>query len=403
MRCEVTVQISGADILAGTLFTYARRRVESASFSYDASYVAHPHAFAISPDLPLSQGTFHSEQGRLFGAFEDCMPDRWGRSLMLRAESDRARKEGVVPRTLLERDYLLGVDDEARQGALRFWIDGAAQSSDSSGVPHEVRIPDLLKESDSFQNDSLADIHDLLSAGSSLGGARPKASIRDERGVLHIAKFPKKNEGLQGDTCAWECAMLDLLRKLGVQAPHTRLIRVRGRSVLMLERFDRDGDVRIPYLSGLSAIQGQDGGEYSYLELVEFIEEHGSCPEHDLPELWRRILFSCLVGNIDDHMRNHGFLRKGRGWVLSPVFDVNPTPGSGPKQLSCAIDFNRFDADPRVAIEACDYFRVSKDEAKAEHSRMLRALSGWRLEARRKGISAASMDRMASAFDQWVS
>lgn len=198
MRCEVTVQISGADILAGTLFTYARRRVESASFSYDASYIAHPHAFAISPDLPLSQGAFHSEQGRLFGAFEDCMPDRWGRSLMLRAESDRARKEGVVPRTLLERDYLLGVDDEARQGALRFWIDGAAQSSDSSGVPHEVRIPDLLKESDSFQNDSPADIHDLLLPVR-------RSAVRDLRppfetsAVFSISRsFPKRTKGFRG-------------------------------------------------------------------------------------------------------------------------------------------------------------------------------------------------------------
>ncbi len=167
----------------------------------------------------------------------------------------------------------------------------------------------------------------------------------------------------------------------------------------MVRRFDREGGERVPYISGLSAVQGTDGQSYSYLELVEFLEEQGSSPEADIRELWKRILFSCLVGNTDDHMRNHGFLRDGEGWRLSPVFDINPTPGDGEKFLSNAIDLDDRTASVDVAMRCCEHYRLSPDEAAEILQGMKRALDGWEGVARRDGISAASIERMRSCLD----
>lgn len=203
MELEVTLQIDGLDVRAGTLYAHARRGVESASFRYDVEYLANPRAFPFAPDMPLIDGSLHTQGEAMFRVFEDCMPDRWGRSLMLRAERRAARDEGRAARTLLEVDYLAGVSDEARQGALRLWLDGAPVA-DTDGVPREVRIPDLLAAADRAAEDLDADVGDLIAAGSSLGGARPKASVVDERGALCIAKFPKADELPAEDTCAWE-------------------------------------------------------------------------------------------------------------------------------------------------------------------------------------------------------
>ena len=167
-------------------------------------------------------------------------------------------------------------------------------------------------------------------------------------------------------------------------------------------RFDRDGDVRVPYLSGLSAVQGRDGGQYSYLELVEFLEEEGSCPQEDIRELWLRALFSCAVGNTDNHLRNYGFLHAGSGWRLSPVFDVNPTPGNEVKRLSTGLDFESFEAEPELAIAVSDYFRVSAREAKAMAATMAEALSFWDRLARLDGIPEASIENMRSCFESGI-
>ena len=172
--------------------------------------------------------------------------------------------------------------------------------------------------------------------------------------------------------------------------------------MLLLKRFDRAGEKRLPYLSGLTAVQGEDGGRYSYLELVDFIEEHGSRPEADLRELWLRILFSCAIGNTDDHMRNHGFLRERGGWRLSPLFDVNPTPGSHDKLLSTSLDFERADADPKLALEVCEYFRWERDEARAKARRMADVLERWRKIASTNGVSVESQKHFSSCFEAGV-
>lgn len=403
MQLDVTVQIEGEDVLAGRLYQNVRHGDETATFSYATSYLDDARAFTLAPDMPLGPGTFHSEGLRDFRALEDCMPDRWGRNLMLRAERARAREDERAPRTLFEADMLAGVNDEARQGALRIWdADGRVLSGVADGVPRETSVPSLLRAADIAASDMDADVRDLLAAGSSLGGARPKASVRDEGGFLCIAKFPEADESAIDDVCAWEHVALCLMERSGIPVPVSRLLRVAGRSVLLTRRFDRRGRERVPYISGLTAVQGTDGGRYSYLELVDFIETEGSQPARDLRDLWARALFSCAVGNTDNHLRNYGFLREASGWRLSPAFDVNPTPGSEPKFLATGLEFGARDAEPELAFEVLDFFRLSLAEARDVASRMASVLSGWRRQARADGISEASLDYMADCFEAGV-
>lgn len=402
MEFQVSVQIEGEDVLAGTLYANVRRGVESATFRYDAAYARDARAFALAPDMPITEGALHTQGEPLFRVFEDCLPDRWGRNLMLRAERRAASRENRAEKSLFEGDYLAGVSDVTRQGALRVWVNGEPVAQASEGVPREVKIPDLLQAADKASNDLDADVADLIAAGSSLGGARPKASIVDEQGALCIAKFPKADESLLEDTCAWEKTALDLAERVGIRVPQTRLLRVGGRSVLLLHRFDRQGELRIPYISGMTAVQGSDGGRYSYLDLVSFLEEEGSAPQSDIPELWLRILFSCAIGNTDDHMRNHGFLRERGGWRLSPLFDVNPTPGNGEKFLCSALDFEANEATPEAALSVCEWYRVSEKEARSAARDMARVLAGWRKAASKNGISKQSQERMASCFEAGV-
>ncbi|MBT1170694.1 type II toxin-antitoxin system HipA family toxin [Bifidobacterium sp. SO4] len=405
METNVTLQIQGKDVIVGKLFTTVRRGIESATFMYDADYLRSGDAIPLCPDMPLSPGAFHAEQNTMHRVFQDCMPDRWGRNLMLRAERQEARSEQRTARTLFEGDLLLSVNDETRQGALRFWNeDGTALAPSEHGVPREVTIPQLLTEADLAVQDMNADIRDLLAAGSSLGGARPKASVRTEQGDLCIAKFPKADESLLDDVCAWERTALQLAADAGITVPHTRLLRVRDRSVLIVERFDRKDGNRLPYISGLTAVQGRDGDHYSYLELVEFLEEYGAKPETDIRQLWLRALFSCAIGNTDNHMRNHGFLYtpQDRGWRLSPAFDINPTPGDSPKLLNSPIGFDDRSASIALAMEYADYFRLTAEQTRAMAASMADSLEHWQLVALSNGINAASIDMMRSCFESAV-
>lgn len=403
MELHVTVQLDGMDVPCGTLYTTVHRGQQSASFAYDRSYILRKDAFEISPDLPLGEATIHTNGEPLFLAFEDCMPDRWGRNLMLRAERRAARENRRTARSLWEGDYLVGVSDVARQGALRVWSEGVALAPDEVGVPRETDLPRLLAQADLAARDMDADVRDLLAAGSSLGGARPKASVVGEHGRLCIAKLPKADEGALEDVCAWEHVALVLARRCGIETPNARLVRLpKGqseRALLVLDRFDRKGTKRIPYLSGMSAVQGVDGGSYSYLELVDFLEWGGASPTKDIRQLWLRLLFSCAIGNTDDHMRNHGFLRSDEGWSLAPAFDVNPTEGDGEKYLSCAADFDERLAVPQTAIDVCEEFRTRRSDAVLAAKNMARELAAWRRVATADRISRGSISRMESCFE----
>ena len=320
---SVFADLNGTPHLVGRLWAHTRRNRESATFEYASSWLENAEHFALEPALQLGQGAFHTTPEKaLFGSIGDSAPDRWGRVLMRRAERGRAEKAGTSPRTLREIDYLLAVDDEARQGALRF-----AQSEEGpfladhqsvTRIPPLIALPRLLAASERIDDDDDDDdLRLLLAPGSSLGGARPKASVRDQDESLAIAKFPHKDD--EFNTVAWEAVALGLAAKAGIQTASSRLEQISGKPVLLLRRFDRDGTIRIPFLSAMSMLGANDNETHSYLEMVDALRQSGARSRDDMRELWRRIVFTVLISNVDDHMRNHGFLYAGSdGWVLIP-------------------------------------------------------------------------------------
>ena len=323
---------------------------------------------------------------------------------MRRAERARAERDGRTPATLMEADYLLLVDDEARQGALRFAEreGGPFLASNSpSRIPPLVELPRLLQATQRVigETDSDEDLRLLLAPGSSLGGARPKASVRERDGTLAIAKFPHKDDDI--DIEKWEVVALSLARKAGIRVPQWRVETVAGRAVLVLARFDRVGGSRIPFLSAMSMLGAVDNESHSYMEMVDALRRYGADPLADTVELWRRMVFNVLVSNTDDHLRNHGFLYEhGAGWRLSPAYDLNPVPiDVRPRVLSLAITLDDATANLGLAFEIADYFGVRETEARRIAGEVGLAVSHWRREAERVGIDRPAIDRMASAFD----
>ena len=400
---HVYVDLDGEAHYVGRMWVHTSGRREAATFQYDDSWLGNPRKFALEPALMLGGGDHHTDNGKaLFGSLGDSAPDRWGRLLMSRAAKGSADATGSVPGFLREVDYLLGVHDHARQGALRFTMEiGGAflAQSDDMNVPPLVALPRLLAAADGVADDNDTDIRFLLAPGSSLGGARPKASVRDTDGSLAIAKFPQKNDA--GDTVTWEAVALTMAEKAGIAIPGWRKECVVGRPVLLLNRFDRQGEVRIPFLSAMSMIGSKDRETRSYLEIADALRQHGARPQCDLAELWRRIVFTVLISNVDDHMRNHGFLYDGEaGWILSPVYDVNPTPAEErPRILSSMIDDSDSTASLELAFEVAEYFDLTVDSARTIASEVGAVVSDWRQEAMKLGLRNQEIDRMASAFE----
>ena len=401
----VYLDLQGTPQLVGRLWMRARRDRESATFEYDETWLAHPERFSLEPALMLGPGPFHTPSDQpLFGAIGDSAPDSWGRVLMRRAERRRAESERQPPRTLREIDYLLMVDDEARMGALRFARQAGGQFLAPYGsrrIPPLIELPRLLSAAEHALNgvDTEEDLRLLLAPGSSLGGARPKASIRDRDGNLAIAKFPSKGDEI--NTVLWEGLALTLAAKAGIAVPVWRIETVVGESVLILRRFDRDAGSRLPFLSAMSMLGAKDNEPRSYLEFVDILRQHGAAPQEDMKSLWRRIVFSILISNTDDHLRNHGFLWAGpAGWRLSPAYDLNPVPADvKPRILSTAIDLEDGTASLKLAFEVASYFELSSRQARSVASEVGRAVATWRNEAGRLGLGAAEIHRMASAFE----
>ncbi len=402
---EILIEIGRESVLVGRLWSRSNKGRESASFEYDKNWIASDARFPLEPLLAIDTGIHHSRPGKpLFGAIGDSTPDRWGRTLMRRAERKNAERENRTPRTLLEIDYLLLVDDRIRQGALRFRDANTNEflAQRQSAIPPLIELPRLLSASEHVLSDTDTDedLRLLLAPGSSLGGARPKTAVIDSDGSLAIAKFPAKGDEYHIEL--WSCVALALASKAGIIVPRHRLTTVVDREVLLLTRFDRDGNARIPFLSAMSMIGADDHEPHSYLELVDAIRQHGSNVREDLRQLWRRILFSVLVSNVDDHLRNHGFLYDlvERGWRLSPAYDLNPVPVDiKPRILSMMIDDRDNSASFDLAVEVGDYFGLSEDEMRGIAEEVVKATSTWRSEAKRIGISAEEINRMATAFD----
>ncbi|MGH2873842.1 MAG: type II toxin-antitoxin system HipA family toxin [Solirubrobacteraceae bacterium] len=390
---EVLVQIAGADVSAGRMWSHGQGRSESATFAYADSYLAGRDSYELDPLLPLVSGQQHTPVGRaLFGAFTDCAPDGWGRRLILRAQKAQL---GRQPSGHSEIDFLLGTRDDMRQGALRFRHPGHERflAPATAKIPPLVRLGRLLDASVSLERNEASDedLQLLLRAGSSLGGARPKAQVLDNSGRLAIAKFPRV-QGDDWDVIRWEATVHQLAITAGIGVPPARLEQIDGKPVLLVERFDRAAEMRIGYVSAMTRLERADGQQGDYLEIAAVTER-----THDLHELWRRIAFSLLVSNTDDHLRNHGFLRLTTdGWHLSPAFDINPNPQA--RRFATMIN-----ADDTGEIDnllgVAEHFRLSAADAVAVLGDVVQATSKWAQFARQNGISDAEIRLMADAFE----
>jgi len=392
----------------GTLFVQETRGKEVFSFEYDDAWLRRDDNRVLDPDLRLYKGPQYVGMDKPnFGLFLDSSPDRWGRVLMRRREAILARKEARPPRRLGEADYLLGVYDQNRMGALRFKERGGEvfQSSDRiMAAPPWSTLRDLeyasfLVERD--EEDAALDpwLAMLIAPGSSLGGARPKASVVDEKGELWIAKFPGKDD--DRDVGAWELLVSELARDADIEMSGCRhdSFSKRG-STFLTKRFDRVGAGRIHFASAMTLLGRKDGDDSetgaSYLELAEFIMRFGSRAEADLRQLWRRIVFFIAVSNTDDHLRNHGFLLDDKGWRLSPAYDINPSPDSAGLSLAVNEHDNSLDFD--LALSVAKYFRLTVQDAQAIIDSVRSTVATWRERAGRLGIASSEIDRMERAF-----
>lgn len=389
---HVAVDMDGTPRQAGVL-RLSGGRLPTSAFQYDRAYTGRTDAYQLDPALPLEAGTRYAPG--LPGAISDAAPDRWGRNLirkrLLRSGELGARRPG-------ELDFLLGVSDETRQGALRFSREsGGPYLAEHADVPKTVALPRLLRAAErvATDDDSDAEVKLLLDAGTgSLGGARPKASVRDDDHLL-IAKFP--HPGDSWDVMAWEATALDLAARSGIDIPEHHLVQVGGKHVLLVRRFDRNGTRRIGYLSAMSLVGAHDGDAVDYLEVAEHLAVVGSSTTADLRQLWRRQLFGALINNTDDHARNHGLLRTPTGWRLAPAFDINPNPEPGEHQMT-TLGESRSSRLIEVLLGCVSEFGLRDAEARQIMDEVRSGVRPWRSAAARNGIRATECDYMASAF-----
>ncbi len=404
----VWISLGGKDIRVGKLWCHVRGNRESATFEYDKKYLEHPERFALEPALKLTEGAFHTKQGvSIFGAMGDSAPDRWGRILMRRAQAMSDKSQNTTPSTLFEIEYLLRVSDEARQGALRFSRPLSPSHEQvflalkqKNSMPPLVDLPKLLAATEKFMadNESAQDLKLLLAPGSSLGGARPKASVRDKDNALAIAKFSKKDD--EFNVVIWEMVALTLAKKAGIQVPLHRLENILGKPVLIIKRFDRRGEERIPFLSAMSMLGAMENEQHSYLEIAYALAQNGAAATEDMAQLWRRIVFTIMISNTDDHLRNHAFIyERNHGWRLSPAYDLNPTPVEiKPRILATSIDFYDNAASLETALSVIKEFRLKKADALQIISEVRAAVGQWQEVATGFGLSRAECNFMASAF-----
>lgn len=403
---EVHAELGGVTHRVGTLRVTARAGRTAATFTYDDGWREVPGRFSLEPAMAVGAGVFALDRGReMFASIGDSAPDTWGRRLMQRMERRTAKREARTVRTLTEADYLLGVADVARLGALRFRRAGEEVFQSpirEGGVPPFVELPRLLSVTERVLRDEETDedLMVLFAPGSSLGGARPKASVADRDGHLAIAKFPKDEDDHSVE--AWEEVALRLADMAGIRTAAHRLERVGGKAVLLSRRFDRDiAGRRVPFLSGMSMMNLLDGERGSYPELVDALRTCGAEAEADAAELFRRMAFNVLASNVDDHLRNHGFLWAGEaGWRLSPAYDLNPVPADlKARILSTNISLDEGTCSVDLARESAVYFGLSLSQADAILGEVAAATSRWRGVAAMLGIRRAEIERMETAFE----
>lgn len=392
--------------LIGTLRSAVNKGKEHFSFNYDNAWLQSSFAQKIDPDLHLYPGEQHSVDSNNFRIFLDSCPDRWGRLLMKRRETYIARQEDRRPQVLNEIDYLLGVHDLYRQGALRFKRDLDDDFLDNDqrlAAPSLSSLKELeyaaqqVEDSNSDDPDYLKWLYMLMSPGSSLGGARPKASVVDESEHFWIAKFPSRYD--DHDIAAWEYLAYQLALKAGIKMAPSRIEKFNSHHhTFLTKRFDRTQTSRLHFTSAMTQLGYYDGDyEASYLELAQFLTEQGSNTKKDLEQLWRRIIFNIAISNTDDHLRNHGFIYQKNGWILSPAYDVNPVATTNGLHLNITDRDNSLNYD--LAMEVIDFFQLKRLNAEKIKSEVLTSVCQWKQTATNIGIGRGEQQLMASAFN----
>lgn len=398
--------------LMGVLHSELLRGKEVFSFEYEKNWLQSEHVQLLDPDLQLFSGKqyLNDLDKHNFGMFLDSSPDRWGRILMRRREAAIARQEQRNPTNLFETDYLLGVYDNHRMGGLRFKLDPQGpflnDNKEMASPPwtsiRELEQISLRLEEDDVINDPeyMKWLNMLVAPGSSLGGARPKASVVDTNDNLWIAKFPSKND--QSDIGGWEIVTYELALAAGINMAQAQAKKfTTNNHTFLTKRFDRtESGERIHFASAMTLLGYMDGEDHgdgvSYLELVEFIITNGANVNEDLEQLWRRIVFSICVSNTDDHLRNHGFILTPRGWILSPAFDINPVETGTGLKLNISDSDNALDLN--LALEVSTYFRLSQERAFQIIQEVKNAVRNWRTIARKYGLSHLDCELKSTAF-----
>lgn len=395
-------------VLMGSLYVNVIKGGESYSFEYDKDWLRKTGlTLTLDPELMPYSGRQYPTGKNIFGLFADASPDRWGRVLMNKRERILAEKEGRKPSKLYDSDYLLGVYDETRMGGIRFKAnqEGPFLSDDKeTAAPPWATLRTLEEASRNFENDEtgLTEkwLNQLIKPGSSLGGARPKATVVDTKDQLWIAKFPSKND--ENDTGAWEMVAHDLAALCGLNVPEAKLEKFSPLgSTFLIKRFDRMGSKRVHFASAMTLLGKTDGASAadgsSYLDIAAFIKSYGAQPKKDLGELWKRIVFNMAVTNTDDHLRNHAFILTDKGWILSPLYDVNPVPYGDELSLNVDEEDNSISID--LAVQTAVRFGISESDAEEQAEEILKIVrDNWEKTAAGYGLTRRQIEEMRPAF-----
>ncbi len=392
------------DYYIGNVYVEKRNGKDMVSFEYSDEYLKSSLSFiSIDPELSTYKGRQYSQK-EFFGFLSDSSPDRWGRLLLRRREMELAKLEERRPKSLTEIDYMLGVYDESRMGALRFKsdINGKFLSDDTNNsIPPWVFLRSLEKYASDFENDETIDqlwVKNLLIPGSSLGGARPKANVYSPSGEIWIAKFPSKKDTY--DIGAWEAVANELAKMCGLNVPDFKAEKFSKYGTTFLsKRFDRVNGKRVHFQSAMTALNALDGdsNNYSYLDLANYIKSNSSQPKKDLLELYKRVVFNMAINNNDDHLRNHGFILNNRSFVLSPLYDINPSP-FGENLSLCISKVDSF-IDSNTLIETAKYYDIQKNEAIRIYNIIVETVnSNWQSLAIKYGIARKQIEDMKFAF-----
>ena len=402
-------------VLMGVLKAEFTRGKEIFSFSYSENWLKSSYSQILDPELQLYTGSqYAKDEKQNFGLFLDSSPDRWGRVLMKRREAAMARSDKRQERTMRESDYLLGVFDGHRMGAIRFKEDpdGPFLNDNKTLVsPPWTSIRELEQISLKLEDDNANEdpeylkwLNILINPGSSLGGARPKASVLDDKKNLWIAKFPSKSD--TKDIGGWEMVTNELARNVGLNVAVSKIQKFSSKYYTFLtRRFDRTNTgERIHYASAMTMLGYVDGNnfqdEVSYLEIVDFLTKYGANIKSDLKELWQRIVFNIFVSNTDDHLRNHGFILTDKGWILSPAFDINPNEDGAGLSLNISLDDNSLDLD--LTLEVADYFRLNKEDALKIIENNKKSVTNWRSVANKYQLPGSEQELMAKVFERFL-